>query len=403
VTSPDGASPDGSIALGMFRARQLQTEEQARSEATNGAWKGSWNAAQSAHQQSTAGMYREVTRLDNRIDTFLYGNDLVSLATFSESGWWRKPPGAKSHTVALMSGASGGGVQNGEGSGEFRGGKGGYSGGWEKWTVDDADMPDEVWVEIGAGSEGATSAGPAGDAGGTAFGDLAVAEGATGTNYGTGNFQFRIRGGDGGYGTGNRLTGVRAQPATPGGDGSFHSGGEAGAPAGSGNDGVNGWSVSVVGDIGMGSGGGGGAINLNLSGNGGDGGDGGWPSGPGGGAGAYNIGGPGRGGKGATGAAFILTVLQDTAGLPPTPPTDLAIVSVTPTSVKVSWTASTDDIAVRRYEVFVDGNSFASFDGIEADITGLSPATTYVITVQAVDLGGNRSEMSAPLQVTTIV
>lgn len=404
MTSPDGASPDGAIAIGMFAARQAETEDQAAARATDGAWKNSWNNAQGAHQQSTAGMYREVTRLDNRIDTFLYGNDIVSLATFSESGWWTKPPGAKTVSPQLISGASGGAVQNGEGSGEFRGGRGGWSGGWSKVNnIPAGELPDEVWVEVGAGGAGANSAGVGGDAGGSAFGDIAIADGATGDNYGVGNFQFRIRGGDGGYGTGNRFIGVTARAAKPGGDGSFHGGGEAGAPAGSGNDGVNGWSVSVVGNIGMGSGGGGGAINMGVGGNGGDGGDGGWPSGPGGGAGGYNIGGPGRGGNGGSGAVFVMTILEDTAGLPPTPPTDLAVVSITPNSVKVSWTASTDDIAVRRYEVFLDGLAFDSFDGIEADITGLSPATTYDITVQAVDIGGNRSEMSAVLQVTTIV
>ncbi|MCD2096521.1 fibronectin type III domain-containing protein [Rhodococcus rhodochrous] len=403
MTSPDGASPEGALGVGLFAARQAQTEDEARRAATNGAWQGSWNSAQDAHQKSTAGMFREVTRLDNRIDTFLYGNDLVSLATFSESAWWDKPPGAKTVIVNPLGGSSGGGVQNGEGSGEFRGGKGGFSGGWDRITIAASDLPDQVWVEVGAGSEGATSPGAAAPAGGSAFGDYSIAEGATGTNYGSGNFSFRVRGGDGGYGTGSRLWGVTARPAAPGGEGSFHPGGEAGAPTGSGNDGVNGYSVTRVGDIGMGSGGGGGAINMGVSGTGGDGGDGGWPSGPGGGAGAYNLGGPGRGGNGATGAVFVMTILEDALGLPPTPPTNLSVVSVTATSATISWTASTDDIAVRRYEVFVDGVSYQSVDDIQVEITGLQSATTYSVTVQAVDLGGNRSEMSAPLSVITIV
>lgn len=405
MTSPDGASPDGAIAIGMFAARQAETEEQAAARATDGAWKNSWNNAQSEHQRSTAGMYREVTRLDNRIDTFLYGNDLVSFAVYSESDVWNKPAGAVNVSVSVIAGSSGGGrANNPESGGDFaRGGLGGWSGGWSRGSFSASDLPDQVEIIVGSGSEGGTTVGAAAaDAGESGFGTFVTASGAEGTNYGSGDYSFRSRGGKGSWIRGNRFFGWTYIAASYGGDGSFHPGGEAGSPTTSGNPGVNGYSITEFGKIGMGSGGGGGASRSDA-GSGGRGGDGGWPAGAGGGGGASNLGSSGNGGNGASGAVFVITTLEDKLGIPPSPPTDVAVVSVTSTSVTVSWTASTDDIAVRRYEVFLDGIAFDSFDGIEADITGLEPATTYEVTVQAVDLGGNRSEMSEPLNVTTIV
>ncbi|MCZ1070836.1 fibronectin type III domain-containing protein [Rhodococcus sp. A5(2022)] len=363
-----------------------------------------WTKAQSSYQQSTAGMYREVTRLDNRIDEIIFGNELVNLATFSTSGTWTKPPGATRVVVNVIAGASGGACANSAGSGEFRGGLGGYSGGWYRATILAGDLPDTVEVTVGSGSDGATTSGWAVAAGDSAFGTYVVANGSTGSNYGSGNYSFRVRGGDGGYGTGSRLNGVTMHSATYGGAGSYNPGGEAGAPDGSGNPGVNGYSITEVGKIGMGSGGGGGAMNSSTSGGGGRGGDGGWPSGPGGGGGGYNLGGPsGRGGKGAAGAVFVMTYLEDTLGVAPSAPTNLTASEITPTTAKITWTASTDDIAVRNYKVFVDGTEVAAVDGISHTVDGLSPATTYQITVRAVDLGGNVSNASAPLSLTTTV
>lgn len=402
MTTPGGEAPDGAYVIGSGYGSDV-TEDSVRS-ITRGNVLNPWSRAQDNYQVSTAGMYREVTRLDNRIDEIIFGNELVNLATFSTSGTWTKPPGATRVVVNVIAGASGGACANSSGEGEFRGGLGGYSGGWQRATILASDLPDTVDVVVGAGSNGATSSGWAVAAGDSSFGTYVIATGSVGSNYGTGNYSFRVRGGDGGYGTGSRLNGITSHSATYGGAGSFSPGGEAGAPDNSGNPGVNGYSVNEVGKIGMGSGGGGGAMNLGVSGPGGRGGDGGWPSGPGGGGGGYNNGGPsGPGGKGAAGAVFVMTYLEDTLGIAPTAPTGLAASEITPSSAKITWVASTDDIAVRNYKVFVDGVEVAAVDGISHTVTGLSPATTYQVTVRAIDLGGNASNDSSPLSFTTTV
>ncbi len=403
MTTPGGEAPDGAYVIGSGYGRDV-TEDSVRS-MTRGSILNPWSKAQNSYQVSTAGMYREVTRLDNRIDEIIFGNELVNLATFSTSGTWTKPPGATRVVINVLAGSSGGACANNSEGGEpeWWGGLGGYSGGWERATVLASDLPDTVEVIVGAGSDGATSKGAALAAGGSAFGTFVVAGGATGTNYGSGSYSFRVRGGNGGYATGSRFTGGELREATYGGAGSFHPGGEAGAPKESGNPGVNGYSVTEVGKIGMGSGGGGGAMK-NFSGAGGRGGDGGWPSGPGGGGGAYNTGGPaGPGGKGSAGAVFVMTYLEDTMGIAPTAPTGLVASEVTSSSAKITWVASTDDIAVRNYKVFMNGVEVAAVDGISHTVTGLSPATTYQVTVKAIDLGGNASNDSSPLSFTTTV
>ncbi|WP_285748798.1 PQQ-dependent sugar dehydrogenase [Lentzea sp. NBRC 105346] len=85
---------------------------------------------------------------------------------------------------------------------------------------------------------------------------------------------------------------------------------------------------------------------------------------------------------------------------PPTVPTN---VQATPTanSVKLTWTASTDNVAVASYAVFRDGKQAGTSTTPNATISGLAPETAYQFTVQAIDTAGKRSAFTAPLQATT--
>ncbi|WP_343466341.1 fibronectin type III domain-containing protein [Rhodococcus aetherivorans] len=401
MTAPDQSNPDGSLGPGLFAQRQAMTEDDAKRQMRSNNL-APWGKAQENMQAYMAGVGREVTRLDNRIDEIVIGGELVHVATFSESDVWVKPPGAARVVVASIAGASGGGHGNNSesASDSARGGLGGYSGGWSRGQIQASDLPDNVAVVVGAGSSGATSVGNAPAAGESRFGDLVIATGATGTNYGTGDYSFLVRGGTGAYAVGSRLTGWRYVGATYGGAGSFNPGGEAGVPAGSGNPGNNGYSVTEVGKVGMGSGGGGGAFHNGGS-NGGRGGDGGWPSGPGGGGGGSNLGASGNGGNGAGGVVIVMTYREDKLGVAPTAPTGLAASNITSTGATLTWTASTDDIGVRRYTIFINGIQAGVSDNTTYTLTGLNPATTYSITVRAVDLGGNASDDSAPLSLIT--
>ncbi|WP_456423215.1 fibronectin type III domain-containing protein, partial [Lutibacter sp.] len=67
----------------------------------------------------------------------------------------------------------------------------------------------------------------------------------------------------------------------------------------------------------------------------------------------------------------------------------------------LAWTASTDNVGVTGYDIYVDG----VFNGTTATtaytITGLSPTTTYSLTVLAKDGANNTSAQSTPVNGTT--
>ncbi|MGX6513246.1 fibronectin type III domain-containing protein [Rhodococcus sp. SJ-2] len=345
----------------------------------------------------------EVDRLDNRIDEIAGDTGTTYIATMSTSGWWIKPPGASRVVVQKMAGSSGGGRSNRPGDGSYPRGMGGFSGGWVVEEYDAEDLPSAVWVTIGPGGAGGTSVNTSGAPGGdTTFGEYGIpATGATSNAYGTGNKTFRMRGGDGAQITSNSL-------ATNGSAGSFSRGGYGSAE--SGGQGENGFSVTAAqitsGQVGMGSaGGGGGPAHSTANTPGGRGGQGGWPSGPGGGGGA-GVGAllgsiaSGNGGNAGGGACIITTYTNDEKLTGPTVPVNLTASNVTETSATLTWTASTDDVAVTEYEVLVNGVRHGSTSTITYDLTGLQSGFTYGITVVAIDGNGNRTE-SAALPLTT--
>lgn len=75
----------------------------------------------------------------------------------------------------------------------------------------------------------------------------------------------------------------------------------------------------------------------------------------------------------------------------PTTPTGLAASAITETTLTLSWNASSDNVGVVQYNVFLDGSNIGSVTGTTANITGLVAATTYTFGVQAQDGAGNTS------------
>jgi chitodextrinase len=77
-------------------------------------------------------------------------------------------------------------------------------------------------------------------------------------------------------------------------------------------------------------------------------------------------------------------------------------VGVNPTEVSLRWTASTDDGLHIRYQVFLNGSpsGVETLNGLAAVVHGLTPETTYAITIQARDLYGEN--VSAPSNVLTV-
>jgi chitodextrinase len=76
---------------------------------------------------------------------------------------------------------------------------------------------------------------------------------------------------------------------------------------------------------------------------------------------------------------------------PPTPPTAFLSTSSTQSSVSVTWTPSTDNVGVTRYELFRNGTSIGTTTGTSYTVAGLLCGTSYTLEVDAYDAGGNRS------------
>ncbi|MEU7003161.1 glycoside hydrolase family 18 protein [Nonomuraea sp. NPDC046570] len=87
---------------------------------------------------------------------------------------------------------------------------------------------------------------------------------------------------------------------------------------------------------------------------------------------------------------------------PPTVPTGLTVGGATPSSLNVSWSASTDDSGtVARYEVSRDGGAPSAVTTTSTTVHGLSPATSYRFKVRACDGSGNCSAYTTEAEGTT--
>lgn len=86
----------------------------------------------------------------------------------------------------------------------------------------------------------------------------------------------------------------------------------------------------------------------------------------------------------------------------PTAPTSLAASGTTQTGTNLSWTASTDNVAVTGYEVYQDGVLKTTVTTTTYAATGLTPSTAYAFTVKAKDAAGNLSAVSNTANVTTL-
>ena len=76
---------------------------------------------------------------------------------------------------------------------------------------------------------------------------------------------------------------------------------------------------------------------------------------------------------------------------PPTTPTGLAVGATTQTSLSLTWTASTDNVAVTGYGVYDGATSAGSTAATSYTVSGLACATTHTLAVDAFDAAGNRS------------
>lgn len=106
----------------------------------------------------------------------------------------------------------------------------------------------------------------------------------------------------------------------------------------------------------------------------------------------------------STPAQLVVTIgsgAPDTT--PPTAPANLTANAPTGNAVNLSWTASTDNVAVVAYDVFRDGvaTPLGSTSATSFSDTTVQPGTTYSYSVVARDGAGNASPASGTAQVTT--
>lgn len=86
----------------------------------------------------------------------------------------------------------------------------------------------------------------------------------------------------------------------------------------------------------------------------------------------------------------------------PTTPSSLISSNTTQTTTDLSWGASTDNVGVDHYNVYVNGSLAGTTSNTSTGITGLTANTTYTMSVEAEDAAGNTSS-PASVNVTTAV
>jgi len=75
----------------------------------------------------------------------------------------------------------------------------------------------------------------------------------------------------------------------------------------------------------------------------------------------------------------------------PTTPTNLSSSNITASSFDVSWTASTDNVGVTGYNVYLNGSLDGTTTSTNYSFSGLSASTTYAVAVEATDAASNVS------------
>ena len=86
------------------------------------------------------------------------------------------------------------------------------------------------------------------------------------------------------------------------------------------------------------------------------------------------------------------TACTDTA--PPSPPTGLKLTGATGTSLALSWIASTDDVGVQGYGLYVNGVYRETVPGLTYVFSALACGKAYSLGVDSVDSAENRSTIA---------
>lgn len=182
MTAPDGSIPDGSLVRGLFRARQLETEEQAKARLTNGAL-GKWQGAQDAFKHEGKSLDEQLQLITDHSKTIEeIREELAQLTIFGKTRTFTgnaditASPGTISWNV-IMVGAGGGGASGRWdllASGQLGGG-GGSGGGGNHFTIPGSMLfhadgtPKVISIKVGYPGDGATATDSNGNPGGSSW------------------------------------------------------------------------------------------------------------------------------------------------------------------------------------------------------------------------------------------
>lgn len=86
----------------------------------------------------------------------------------------------------------------------------------------------------------------------------------------------------------------------------------------------------------------------------------------------------------------------------PTAPQGLSVSNTTNSSIDLYWTASTDNVAVTGYDIYVNGVKTGTTTGTSYTVGNLTAGTTYTFSVAAFDAAGNLSLSSNTVTATTL-
>jgi chitodextrinase len=90
--------------------------------------------------------------------------------------------------------------------------------------------------------------------------------------------------------------------------------------------------------------------------------------------------------------------------IPPTTPTNLQVTAVSPTSVSLAWSPSSDNSGSFFYVLYANNVvvANASMTATSTTLTGLNSSTTYTLRIRARDQAMNWSAYSNPVTATTL-
>jgi chitodextrinase len=86
----------------------------------------------------------------------------------------------------------------------------------------------------------------------------------------------------------------------------------------------------------------------------------------------------------------------------PTVPKGLTVTGKTYTSISLSWTASSDNLKVKGYQIFRDGKKISTSSKAVYTNSNLVPGVQYSFSVRAYDTAGNVSESSTVINAATL-